>query len=57
MGWENTNFHSVELNDSKTSIDFWYKFQEKLSKLVDDFMLDAGKTAVRIRPTPQEQGI
>ena len=39
--------------DSKTSFDF-IRVQSKLNKLVDDFMLDAIRTAVRFRPSPQE---
>ena len=37
--------------DSKTSFDF-IRVQSKLNKLVDDFMLDAIRTAVRFRPSP-----
>ena len=42
--------------DSKTSFDF-IRVQSKLNKLVDDFMTNAGKTAVRIRPTPHYKWI
>ena len=41
------------MKDSKTSFDFYQSFKEKLVKLVDDFMVKAGKTRVRIPPTPQ----
>ena len=37
MGWENTNFHSVAMRDSKTSFDFT-GVQSKPEKLVNDFM-------------------
>ena len=44
------------MEDSKTSFDF-IRVQSKLNKLVDDFMYETGKTAVRIRPPPQTKEV
>ena len=40
------------MNDLKTSFDF-IRVQSKLNKLVDDFMYETIRTAVRFRPSPQ----